>query len=169
MLGCLIKYILFCKLQKLKCKTTFTQILVTLNATFHYPMPAVADASDRAISCICDFICLCVLAYVRPCSKRKMVWATNTKLGTHSEWQLLGMRWLWGQKVKGQGHLFCQHGIAGRYSHLGLLVIPPPTVVAGGIIFYPWSFFLFFFFFFRRRISEMALPTGNLSSSDGRI
>ena len=25
------------------------------------------------------------------------------------------------------------------------------------------------FFFFRRRISEMALPTGNLSSSDGRI
>jgi len=25
------------------------------------------------------------------------------------------------------------------------------------------------FFFFRHRISEMALPTGNLSSSDGRI
>ena len=43
------------------------------------------------------------------------------------------------------------------------LVIPLPTVVAGGIIFYPWSFF-FFFFFFRRRISEMALPTGNLST-----
>jgi len=29
--------------------------------------------------------------------------------------------------------------------------------------------FLSFFFFFRQRISEMALPTGNLSSSDGRI
>jgi len=27
----------------------------------------------------------------------------------------------------------------------------------------------FFFFFFRRRISEMAPPTGNLSSSDGRM
>ena len=27
----------------------------------------------------------------------------------------------------------------------------------------------FFFFFFPRKISEMALPTGNLSSSDGRI
>ena len=31
------------------------------------------------------------------------------------------------------------------------------------------SFLFFSFFFFRRRISEMALPTGNLSSSDGGI
>ena len=42
-----------------------------------------------------------------------------------------------------------------------IIIIPLPTVVAGGIIFYCWSFFLSFFFF-RDRISEMALPTGNL-------
>ena len=47
-------------------------------------------------------------------------------------------------------------------------IIPPPTAVAGGIMFYCWSFILSSFFF-RHRISKMALPTGNLSSSDGRI
>jgi len=52
-----------------------------------------------------------------------------------------------------------------KYSRLN--IIPPPTVAAGGILFYCRS--LFFFFFFHQRISEMALPTANLSSSDGRI
>ena len=60
------------------------------------------------------------------------------------------------------------HRVTKNHVHL-YIIIPPPTVVAGGIIFYCWSFFLFFFFFFRHRISEMALLTGNLSSSDGRI
>ena len=31
------------------------------------------------------------------------------------------------------------------------------------------KFLFFFFFFFRHRISEMALPTGNLSSLDGGV
>jgi len=49
-----------------------------------------------------------------------------------------------------------------------LLYLRQHRVVAGGIMFYCRSF-LSFFFFFRQRISKMALPTGNLYSSDGRI
>jgi len=49
-----------------------------------------------------------------------------------------------------------------------LLYLRPHRVVAGGILFYCRSFFLSFYFF-RQRISEMALPTENLYSSDGRI
>jgi len=50
-----------------------------------------------------------------------------------------------------------------------LLYLRPHGVVAGGILFYCRSFFLSYFFFFRQRIFEMALPTGNLYSSEGRI
>jgi len=51
-----------------------------------YPMLAVADAWDRVISEICDFVCTCVCVCwgvslcVFPCCKRKMAWAINAKL-----------------------------------------------------------------------------------------
>ena len=50
---------------------------------------------------------------------------------------------------------------------LQLLYLRPHGVVARGILFFNISFF--FFFFFRQQIFEMAVPTGNLYSSDDRI
>jgi len=37
------------------------------------------------------------------------------------------------------------------------------------VLYFTADVSFFFFFFFRQRISEMALPTGNLFSSQGRI
>ena len=62
---------------------------------------------SKMISYVCDFECLC--ACVCPRCKRKTTRAINTKLGTHTQWQDLDIRWLRGQKVKGHGHRVMKH------------------------------------------------------------
>jgi len=48
---------------------------------FSYPTPAAADAWDRVISGICDYVSVWLCAC--PLSERKMAWAIIAKLDTH--------------------------------------------------------------------------------------
>ena len=62
----------------------------------------------REISCT---LCICVSVSVCPRSKRKTTWAINSLTPNlahthilHGRTSLVGIHWLWGQKVKDQGH-----------------------------------------------------------------
>ena len=65
--------------------------------------------------------------------------------------------------------ILCIHLISHIAGWLLCLIIPPLTRSSGRRYSVLLLKFLSFSFFFRQRISEMDLPIGNLSSSDGRI
>jgi len=126
----------------------------------HPGCPRQSPESCKMVVCMCVCVCVCVRACMRACLRVVFIFI--------SVWfdALIVLHWEYVSDVNSLFH--CANYIV----LYGMFPAFYTSAHGSGRRYYilPLKFLSFFsFFFFRHRISEMALPTGNLSSSDGRI